>query len=133
KTTFEKMREEQQAKKEMPWAPFASLEEWALAEWLIKSEVSQAKVDDFLQLKSTKSCGLSFKNKRAFYKVVDRLPVGPGWSCHELNIEGDVIDPSTNEPMVENLELWWRDPVECVAELIGNAMFNQFMKYAPFK
>ncbi|KAF8172517.1 hypothetical protein K438DRAFT_1981370 [Mycena galopus ATCC 62051] len=33
----------------------------------------------------------------------------------------------------ETVELWFRDPVECVAELIGNPMFKDAMRYAPQK
>ncbi len=31
----------------------------------------------------------------------------------------------------EHLELWYRDPVECVAELMGNPVFAKDMAYAP--
>ena len=33
--------------------------------------------------------------------------------------------------MKETLELWRRDPVECVRELIGNPAFQNGMRYAP--
>jgi hypothetical protein len=33
--------------------------------------------------------------------------------------------------MTEELELWRRDPVECVRELIGNPSFRMAMKFAP--
>jgi len=35
--------------------------------------------------------------------------------------------------MTEDLELWIRDPVECIKELIGNPAFRDVMKYAPEK
>jgi hypothetical protein len=31
----------------------------------------------------------------------------------------------------EMLELWYRDPVECVRELIGKPTFDGHLKYAP--
>jgi Plavaka transposase len=31
----------------------------------------------------------------------------------------------------EKLELWRRDPVECVKELMGNPALKNYMKYAP--
>jgi len=31
------------------------------------------------------------------------------------------------------VELWHRNPVECVQELIGNPDFKQYMKYAPYR
>jgi hypothetical protein len=33
----------------------------------------------------------------------------------------------------EKLELWRRDPIECVRELMGNPMFKDMLKYAPEK
>jgi Plavaka transposase len=33
----------------------------------------------------------------------------------------------------EKLELWRRDPIECVSELMGNPMFKDVLKYAPEK
>lgn len=37
------------------------------------------------------------------------------------------------EMMKEDLDLWMRDPVECVKELIGNPSFKNHMVYAPAK
>ena len=33
--------------------------------------------------------------------------------------------------MVEHLELWFRDPVECVRELLSNPAFIDFISYGP--
>lgn len=33
--------------------------------------------------------------------------------------------------MHETVELWKRDPVECVKELIGNPSFREVMSYSP--
>lgn len=30
----------------------------------------------------------------------------------------------------ETLELWYRDPVECVRELIGKTVFDGYLRYA---
>ncbi|KDQ15498.1 hypothetical protein BOTBODRAFT_108756 [Botryobasidium botryosum FD-172 SS1] len=98
------------------------------------SEVSQAKIDGFLKLRKISACQLSFKGKRAFYKHVDKLPVdGPGWNSEEITITGDKPDPSTGGKLTETVEVWWRDPVDCIEELIGNPMFKNFMGYAPLK
>jgi hypothetical protein len=31
----------------------------------------------------------------------------------------------------ERLELWRRDPVDCIKELMGNSILKGFLKYAP--
>ena len=33
--------------------------------------------------------------------------------------------------MSEQLELWYRDPIECVKELIGNLAFKDYISYVP--
>lgn len=35
--------------------------------------------------------------------------------------------------MIEELEVWFRDPVKCVEELLGNPAFRETMTYAPEK
>lgn len=49
KTPFEKLQEAQAALGESEWAPFASQEEWDLAQWLMKG-VGQNSIDEFLKL-----------------------------------------------------------------------------------
>lgn len=72
----------------------------------------------------------SFKNKRAFYKCIDTLPCGPGWTCEVFEIEGDEKDKQ-NWLRKEVLHLWKRNPVECIEELLGNPAFCEHMRFAP--
>jgi hypothetical protein len=46
-------------------------------------------------------------------------------------VKGDILDED-GAPQTETVELWHRDPVECVEELIGNPKFKAYMKYAPY-
>jgi len=43
---------------------------------------------------------------------------------NQLNEDGELMPP-------EKLELWRRDPVECVKELMGNPMLKDSLKYVP--
>lgn len=45
-------------------------------------------------------------------------------------MEGDIVDEGGTTQR-ETVELWRRNPVECVQELIGNPEFKEYMKYAP--
>ncbi len=44
---------------------------------------------------------------------------------------GDIVDES-GAPKTEMVELWHRNPVECVQELISNPEFKEYMKYTPY-
>ncbi len=50
--------------------------------------------------------------------------------CDEWQIIGNVEDEDGQMKM-EDVELWRRDPVECIRELIGNPAFKNCLKYAP--
>ena len=74
----------------------------------------------------------SFHNKYAFLKKIDQLPGGPEWMCDVFELDGDVPDEN-GILKTEEIELWRRDPVDCIRELIGNPTFREFLKYAPEK
>ena len=61
---------------------------------------------------------------------IDALPQGSEWFHEIIQSVGNVRDDN-GEPVIEELELWRRDPVECVKELIGNPAFDGKMAYAP--
>lgn len=64
---------------------------------------------------------------------VDALPTdGPDWVCDFVNVYGDVLDDQGN-PVIEEVQLWQRDPVECIRELLSNPAFKTLIKYAPEK
>lgn len=46
-------------------------------------------------------------------------------------MQGDQVDEEGHSS--ETLEMWTRDPVECVKELIGNPAFAEDVKYAPIR
>ena len=46
-------------------------------------------------------------------KKVDELPIGPRWKCQIIKVMGDRVDEE-GQPMEEHLELWHRNPIDCV-------------------
>ncbi|KAJ7689553.1 hypothetical protein B0H17DRAFT_872490, partial [Mycena rosella] len=127
KTFFETLREQQRDAGRAPWYPFESEDQWELARWLMTSGLSQKKTDSYLKLKTVRTSvreGInpSFHNNRAFLKHIDALPEGPQWFCHPFELKGDEVD-ADGQPKTEIVELWHRDPLECIQELLGNPSF----------
>ncbi|KAJ6540406.1 hypothetical protein B0H19DRAFT_1313055 [Mycena capillaripes] len=108
-TLFEQMREHQEREGDSQFSPFVGSDEWELASWLSKN-VSQTATDEYLELPINKKAKLSFHNNRAFLQKIDALPTGRTG---------------------QELELWRRDPVECIKELMSNPTFKDHMAYAP--
>ncbi|KAJ7055348.1 hypothetical protein C8F01DRAFT_1373875 [Mycena amicta] len=128
-TAFERLRAEIKRKGETKYSPFVDDEEWELAEWLTQ-RVNQTGTEEFLKLKKTRKQGLSFHNNRAFLKKVDALPTGPDWTCHVVTVVGDLVDEN-GERLKEEAELWIRNPLDCIRQIIGNPSMKDQMAYAP--
>ena len=149
---FESLRNAQVARGESVWGSFSDEKDWELGWWILKSGTTQASTNELLQLKKvskfflveyrvilkhhtsqiqTESC-TSFHNSRSLFQKIDALPSGPKWTCELFEIEGDILDEG-GATRTETVELWHRNPVECVQELIGNPDFKQYMKYAPYR
>ena len=77
-----------------------------------------------------RSAKLSFHNTYSLLKKVDQLPTGPDWMCDIVNVVGDLEGPEGGR-MGEDLELWHRNPLDCIQELIGNLAFKDKMVYKP--
>ncbi|KAF8868444.1 hypothetical protein BD779DRAFT_1460797 [Infundibulicybe gibba] len=130
KTKFETLLENQTKAEKDQWSPFASQEEWDLAVWLMKN-VGQRSTDKFLKLQATRDrMNLSFHNNHAFLKKVDALPTGPQWECEVITTPGDRAGED-GEIVGEEMELWYRNPVECIRELIGNPAFSNSISFVP--
>ncbi|KAJ7061359.1 hypothetical protein C8F01DRAFT_1288953 [Mycena amicta] len=128
-TLFARMQEEQMEAGVGEFWPFRDDDEWKLASWLTRN-VNQTATDEYLSLPTTKKENLSFHKNRAFLKKVDELPTGPQWTCKMVNVPGDRLDDN-KKAMSEDLELWIRDPVECIKELMSNPTFKKSMAYTP--
>ncbi|KAI0755864.1 hypothetical protein BC629DRAFT_1584640 [Irpex lacteus] len=130
RTTFDAIRNDQILQGAEVLGPFKNDEEWALAKWLIKN-VGHNAADEFLKLAVIQHTdSVSFGSKDELYRRVDELPSGVGWHCREVVQEGDLKDVN-GRPLTEKLELWYRDPVDCVKELMGNPVFKDHLAYAP--
>ncbi|KAF7354364.1 hypothetical protein MVEN_01125000 [Mycena venus] len=129
KTLFERMRCKQEAAGDSEFVPFMDGNEWDLVRWLSKN-VSQTAMEEYLQLPINKKAKLSFHNNHAFLQKIDALPTGPDWKCEIVTIVGNRLDKN-DKTMLEELELWMRDPVTCIEELMSNPAFKEHMAYAP--
>ncbi|KAI0824574.1 hypothetical protein BC628DRAFT_1322418 [Trametes gibbosa] len=73
----------------------------------------------------------SFESSYMFHKKVDALPGGTAsWKVEVLEAVGDKLGDD-GKARTERLELWLRDPVDCVRDLLGNSMLRDSLTYAP--
>ncbi|KIP01994.1 hypothetical protein PHLGIDRAFT_79771 [Phlebiopsis gigantea 11061_1 CR5-6] len=130
-TRFEQWEREDKEAKRDPWSPFTSRSEWDLSRFMVK-HMGQNEIEQFLGLDIIQQTGFHATSKYKFNQSVSTLPHLSDYLLEEINVVGDTVGED-GQVMGESLELWYRDPVECIRELIGNASFRDSMGYAPEK
>jgi hypothetical protein len=74
-----------------------------------------------------------YQTKKKFFEMLDGLPTGsPEWTCNIITIASNAMNKE-GETLTEDVELWRRNPVECVQELMGNPAFKDAMAFTPEK
>lgn len=146
-TTFEKRRYHERADGKSVYGDFKTADVFELAELMLTSQMSQRTESKLLRTKivclhpSSTLCKIihhkqisksktPWKNARALLQDVDRLPTSSEWFHKDLTI------PSTSEGGVDRVvDIYYRNPVDLVKELIGNPDFNQtgIMTYDPME
>lgn len=61
---------------------------------------------------------------------MDGLPSGADFSRIPMTVLGDLLNEK-GEVMKEEVDMWVRNPMDCVWELIGNASLREHLTYAP--
>ncbi|EIW82966.1 hypothetical protein CONPUDRAFT_53096, partial [Coniophora puteana RWD-64-598 SS2] len=135
-TKFDKIWDKQTKNRSSPYSPFRDTDEWELACWLFEN-CTQSAADEFLKMKiiSTRTKP-SFTSSYTLMNAIDKLPTRSQWTCQHIlvNRSGGIMAQDADTPAhqdEENLELWVRNPVNAVEELLGNPHFLEHLAYAP--
>lgn len=67
---------------------------------------------------------LSFRKAKDLRARAEMLPQGPQWNCKPWTT-GD----ATKQPV----NLFYRNPIDCISSLFGNPLFADHMQYSPFR
>ncbi|KAI0074295.1 hypothetical protein K474DRAFT_1601721 [Panus rudis PR-1116 ss-1] len=130
RTRFEQWRHDARQSETSRFAPFDNEDEWDLIRWMGQN-LGHNQIEDFLKLRTVR-CDLSVGSKYTFFQKVDSLPSSQQWLYDDITVVGD-RKGEDGKFMTERVEVWRRDPLECVRELIGNPEFRDSMGYTPEK
>jgi hypothetical protein len=63
-------------------------------------------------------------------KAIDKLPQSSEWNLKAIMIEGDLLGQDGRR-QTEEVELWLRNPVDCIRELMANPTFRDAICFEP--
>ncbi|KAG8723179.1 hypothetical protein FRC09_004369, partial [Ceratobasidium sp. 395] len=105
-----------------PGNPLNQPELFRTGEWLCQLPISNEDRMLYFDIQRHKR-DLPWDNATQLYQSVDALPHGPGWIHKYMNVK--------TPQGVETLDLWRRDSLEVIRELIGDPRFEKRIRYAP--
>ncbi|CAE6452458.1 unnamed protein product [Rhizoctonia solani] len=115
-----------------PAYPFADWLEFEFVKWMVERDISQTSREKLLKLPIIASrAGLSFGSNYTLNKLLDRLPLaGPKWEVKAIKVTGDKLGPD-GKHVTEIVELWHRDILGVIRELLENLLYGKDLVFAP--
>ncbi|KAG1796715.1 uncharacterized protein HD556DRAFT_1441400 [Suillus plorans] len=108
--------------KENIYYPFASLQDWELGSFLLRSSLSMAAIDEFLWLELVKGLPLSFRTAKDLRGHAELLPPVPKWQYRVISI---------THPTKQPVHFYWCDPLDCIEALFNHLLFAKELDLTP--
>ncbi|KAG8731164.1 hypothetical protein FRC11_004838, partial [Ceratobasidium sp. 423] len=118
----------------LPSWPFSDYLEFEFVKWMVDNDISQGARDKLIKLPIiAERAGLSFSSNYALNKLLDKLPTaGPRWRRIERLITGNIVG-ADGKKLTELVEIWMRDILEVVQELLGSIVYGKQLVFVPQK
>ncbi|KAG8703498.1 hypothetical protein FRC08_002802 [Ceratobasidium sp. 394] len=129
---LQRLHQEKMAAGSAPAAPFADWLEFEFVKWMVERDISQGSREKLLGLPLIVArARLSFGSNYTLNNLIDALPLaGPKWNVKAVKITGDKLGPD-GKPLTETVELWYRDILGVIQELLENHTYGKDLVFAP--
>ena len=61
-------------------------------------------------------------------KAIDSLPRSAEWSLKMVEVEGNILG-TDGKPLTKEVDLWMRNPLDCICKLMANLSFADVISY----
>ncbi|KAG1852820.1 hypothetical protein DFJ58DRAFT_661084 [Suillus subalutaceus] len=126
KTFMDQFNEDEYAaeREQNQYFPFASKPDWEMASYILRSDLSMAEINEYLNLEFTKTLPLSFRSSRELRGRVELLPAPPQWKYQKI---------TTEFPTTKTLQIFYRDAIECLQSLLSHPLLAASFDFIPCK
>ena len=123
---------------ECQWDPFDDQVQFRMADFLYrKVEMSAGNIDELMDIWATSKEVQEdllgpFTSHEHLYATIDSIPHGDApWKSFTVSFVGDI---QTNAPnwQTTDYEVWYRDPMTVIKNMLDNPDFDKDFDYAPF-
>ena len=113
---------------EDPWFPFTNAHDFKQARWMIQSNLAKTHIDQYFREGLCTTDEVSFTSGWTLHRSLDRMypELGEGsWRSHDIVT---VVGNTTR-----SIPFYFRDPMQCVAYLMKQPCFREYLVYAPIR
>lgn len=104
------------------WGPFPSKAAWDIAQWAKTEAVSNGAIDRLLNIAAL-NAQLDTKSVRDINRRVDALPSPATFQYSEISVDA----------FENTFDLYWRDPLEVIADLLSDPTYADHLTFVPIK
>ncbi|KIJ09615.1 hypothetical protein PAXINDRAFT_87235 [Paxillus involutus ATCC 200175] len=104
--------------------PFAHMDDWQMANYLLTSGLSMRAVDEFLALGLVKKMPLSFWTVKELRGCAEMLPSGPQWNFQIVLMYGHQTR--------SQVHLYSCDAIDCIESLMNHPFFTGKINFSPY-
>ncbi len=76
-----------------------------------------------------------FTDHNNLYNTIDAIPYGSyNWNCFKVGYQGDHVEGETRAPFMDEMyEVWHRNALKVVTDMISNCDFDGEFDYSPYQ
>jgi hypothetical protein len=121
------------------WSPYTDRIEFELADFIYRrNQMSAPDINDLMDIWAAQLFKYGdhppFADHRDLYNTVDATPLADvRWQTFTANYQGERPDDAVPPWMDAEYDVWFRDPLAVVRELVGNPDFDGEFDYTPFR
>ncbi|KAF8431063.1 hypothetical protein L210DRAFT_3614552 [Boletus edulis BED1] len=126
------------------WTPYADRTQFEAADLLYRrAEMSARQIDALMDIWAAtllesdlqrKTRMPPFANAKHLYDTIDNTPLaGTKWSTFSIKYSGNQPSPNRLPWMDQTFNVWFRDPLVCLHNMLANPDFKDSFDYAPYQ
>lgn len=121
------------------WSPFDNRVQFETADFLYRrNQMSAGQINELMELweatfvKNGESS--PFTNAKAMYDAIDAIPYGDApWQRFTASTKDSHVPPDAPTWMKQEYDVWFRDPLTVIKNMLQNSDFDGEFDYVPFR
>jgi Plavaka transposase len=117
------------------FSPYEDRPDFELADLLFRrNQMSGGQIDELMDLWAAKGRDPPFANHKDIYDTIDSTPLGDApWKSFSVSYAGPMPDEDIPLWMLDEFEVWHRDPRVVIQHQLANPDFVDGIHYAPYQ